>query len=610
MREIEERHLFKLHLPGLLRVLAEHLYADKHVAIRELIQNAYDSCLRRAVEGKDLDYQPRLGVSIDVAQQTLTISDNGCGLTAAEIDTYLATIGRSYTRELRERLSVMSHQHTSELIGQFGFGFLSAFLIASEVVLITRSVKDDEALRWRSTGDESYSLEPAERAEAGTTIQLRVKPGAAFVLQEALLVETIQKYADFLPIPIHVNGSPYRVNMMAPPWESLDAMAAIRNYVARAFDRLEPLCIIPLHDHRVDLGHDALVVPLQGFLFVPPSSVASVREYGDMRVYIRRMFICENERDLLPPWARFVRGVIDCPALQPTASREGIHQDDTFEAVRRAVEEQLLQGLRRLAGEEPATWRRLVHSHTDVMKGWAVKDCRFFEQVADLVTFHTSRGHLTLPDYLRQSGGILYYVTRELGSLQDQLLAEGHDVPVIDASWFAVLPFLEKYADFRLGIRLVRLDGEATHLLHPVPGEEYAPLLNAYRRREVRARVVTFKPAEVPALMLYPQDAEFILETRGALDAGEIPGPLAGLIATYLHDTGTSEEDLKGTLYLNASCPLIGRLNALADESPARDAALTLIYQVARLFAGRTLTVSGATAAFEEAVQALASLLP
>jgi molecular chaperone HtpG len=210
MNEIEERHRFKLHLPGLLKVLAEHLYADKHVAIRELIQNAHDSCLRRAVEGKDLDYQPRLDVFIDPARQMLTIGDNGCGLTAAEIDRYLATIGRSYTRELRERLAVMSHQHASELIGQFGFGFLSAFLIASEVVLVTRSVKGDGALRWRSTGDESYSLEPAERTEAGTTIQLRVKPGAAFVLQETLLVETIQKYADFLPIPIHVNGSPYR----------------------------------------------------------------------------------------------------------------------------------------------------------------------------------------------------------------------------------------------------------------------------------------------------------------------------------------------------------------------------------------------------------------
>jgi molecular chaperone HtpG len=610
MNEIEERHPFKLHLPDLLKVLAEHLYADKHVAVRELIQNAHDSCLRRAVEGRDLDYQPRLEVTIDAARQMLTISDNGCGLTAAEIDTYLATIGRSYTRELRERLAVMSHQHASELIGQFGFGFLSAFLIASEVVLVTRSVKGDGALRWRSAGDESYSLEPAERAEAGTTIQLRVKPGAAFVLQESLLLETIQKYADFLPIPIHVNGGAHRVNMMAAPWESLDALAAMHDYVARAFGRLEPLCIIPLHDHRVDLGHDALLVPLQGFLFVPPSSVASVREYGDMRVYIRRMFICENERDLLPPWARFVRGVLDCPGLQPTASREGIHQDDMFEAVRQAVEEQLLQALRRLADEEPSTWRRLVHSHTDVIKGWAVKDSGFFEQVADLVTFHTSRGHLTLPDYLRQSGGILYYVTRELGSLQDQLLAEGHDVPVIDASWFAVLPFLEKYADFRPGIRLVRLDGEATQLLHPVPDEEYAALLDAYRRRNVRARVVAFKPAEVPALMLYPQDAEFILETRGALDAGEIPGPLAGLIATYLHDSGTSEEDLKGTLYLNAACPLIGRLNASPEDTPARDATLTLIYQVARLFAGRTLTVAGATGAFGEAIQALEVLLP
>ena len=111
--------------------------------------------------------------------------------------------------------------------------------------------------------------------------------------------------------------------------------------------------MLPLHDARVHLGHDTMTVPLQGFLFVPPGSVASVREYGDLNIFIRRMFICERERDLLPPWARFVRGVIECPLLQPTASREGIHQDENFELVRQALENQLGRGLRDLARDQP-----------------------------------------------------------------------------------------------------------------------------------------------------------------------------------------------------------------------------------------------------------------
>src|SRR5207237_577222 len=234
--------------------------------------------------------------------------------------------------------------------------------------------------------------------------------------------------------------------------------------------------------------HDSVTVPLKGFLFVPPGSVASVREFGDLTVFIRRMFICERERDLLPPWARFVRGVIECSVLQPTASREGIHQDENFESVRQALEEQLGAGLRRLARDEPAVWKKVVRGHSDVIIGWAVSDNDFFERVEDIVHFRTTRGPLSLPDYLEQSGGTLYFVTRELGSLQEQLLAEGRDVPAIDASWFSVAPFLEKYAQRHPDVGLVQLDGEADTLLRPVPEGPFAALLETLRAQEGRAQ--------------------------------------------------------------------------------------------------------------------------
>src|SRR6185312_2296855 len=188
-------------------------------------------------------------------------------------------------------------------------------------------------------------------------------------------------YADFLPTPIHFGGDPDPVNLMVQPWEADDPDRAIREYIARAFRGTKPLCILPLRDWKVSLGHDSMTVPLKGFLFVPPGSVASVREFGDLSVYIRRMFICERERDLLPPWARFVRGVIECPLLQPTASREGIHQDENFELVRQALEEQLGEALQALASDDPPTWRKVVRGHSDVIIGWAVSDNDFFEKV-------------------------------------------------------------------------------------------------------------------------------------------------------------------------------------------------------------------------------------
>ncbi len=606
---MSERQRFTLHLPGLLKVLAEHLYSSKKVGVRELIQNSHDSCVRRRVEGGENDYHPRIDITVDPAKRILTISDNGYGLTQEEITNYLSTIGRGYTRELREKLSVFSQSEATELIGQFGLGFLSAFLLASEVVLTTRSFQGGPCYRWQSVGDEYYDLAPGWREEIGTTVELKLKPSVSFLLQERALLDTVRMYADFLPIPIHVQGDEDAVNLMQPPWEAEDPDQAMQDYIKRTFHGGDPLTIIPLREARVDLGHDTLTVPLKGFLFVPPGSVASVREFGDLNVYIRRMFICERERDLLPPWARFVRGVVDSPLLQPTASRESIHQDENFELVRQALEEQLGEGLRQVAESAPSVWKRIVRGHSDVIIGWAVNDNEFFERVEDIVTFRTSRGPLSIKEYLELSGGKLYFVTRELGSLQEQLLAEGRDVPAIDASWFAVTPFLEKYASRHQEVSLIQLDGEAEQLMRSVPEERFLTLLRFYREQGIRARVASFKPAEAPALLLYPQGAEMAREAEASREAGDLPPPLAGLVDQYIAQKFAGGQDLKGTLYLNAGCPLIRQLAENPPTPALFQAVLTLLHQIARLFAGRMLSAADAVEAFRETTGAIAGLL-
>jgi molecular chaperone HtpG len=590
------RQPFKLHLPGLLKVLAEHLYSSKQVAVRELIQNAHDGCRRRESEAQETAYKPRIHLEIDAPRRILRISDNGFGLTRQEIEDYLATIGRSYTRELRQNLSALSPDEAAKLIGQFGFGFLSAFLLADEVRVITRSFTGDEAFEWVSDGGESYEIKGATREETGTTVELRVKSAASFVLREGPLLEIVHQYADFLPLPIFVGSDPEPTNLQMPPWEAPDVEGATREYIERSFGSA-PLAVIPLHDHQVSLGHDTLTLPLQGFLFVPPGSVASVREYGDINVFIRRMFICRDDHHLLPPWARFVRGAIDCPHLQPTASREDLHQDDNFEAARAALELQLAQGLRDIAQNDPDAWEKIVRGHTDLITGWAARDDAFFDAVCDIVTFRTSRGALTLPQYLQESGGDFYFTTRELGSLQERLLAEGHGVPVIDASWFGVQPFLAKYSLRTRDCNLVRLDGEAQNMLRPVEDPIWNEALEFYASRGVTARVCEFKPAEVPALMFYPEDAEFAIEGRKALDEGEIADPLAALLGDYLETRAPDSEAVAGTLVLNASNELMRNLSK-EGESAARDSAFDLVLHLGRLFSGRTLNASDAARAF------------
>jgi molecular chaperone HtpG len=612
MNETEKRK-FELHLPGLLKVLAEHLYSTRQVAIRELIQNAHDSCIRRAFEGREGSaYKPRIVIAMDPARKTLIIRDNGFGLTADEIKTYLATIGRSYTRELSERLEVLSPEGRSDLIGQFGLGFLSSFLIASEVELSTKSwSQGSEALQWRCGGDEYYQLTSAADRPVGTEIRLKLKPESMYLLQEQVLGEAIRKYADFLPIPIYLRNETSPINLMVPPWEAKEWEAATRDYISRAFHNTTPLWVMPLNNDRIHLGHDSIDVPLQGFLFIPSSSVASVREYGDLSVYIKHMFICDNERDLLPPWARFVRGVIDSPFLQPTASREGLHQNDNFDAVQEILERQLTTELRSLAENSPGIWKTIVYGHSDVMIGWAVTDDHFFEQIADIVTFRTSRGPLSLSDYLKLTDATLYYVSREMGSLQEQLLGDGYNVPVIDASWFAVKPFLEKYVSLHPEVTLVQMDGQSKQLFSPVSEGSYRSLLAYYQKQGIRARVAAYQPADVPGLILYPKDAEWLTEARDTLDGGGFASPLANFVDEYLTKrlSEMTDDDLQGILYLNASCPFIRRL---AENPPREDicnAILDLIYQVARLFAGRILKPAEAIGSFREMTSSLQTLM-
>lgn len=603
---------FQLNLSGLLQVLAEHLYSTRKVAIRELIQNAHDGCIRRQSEDRRSGYRPRINVRIDASNRTISIEDNGAGLTEDEITNYLTTIGSSYTRELGQKLQMLSPDEASRLIGQFGLGFLSAFLIASEVTLTTRSYKNEQGLRWFCDGSEYFQLEPVARAAVGTLVEIKLKPEAEFLLGDSVLKETIRRYADFLSIPIYLNGEIEPVNLMMPPWDASDPQTAIQDYIERAFHQRQVTTVIPLHDQVIDLGHDTLVIPMQGFVYIPASTMASFREYGDMIVYIRKMFITDDHRHLLPAWARFFRGVIDCPLLQPTASRENLHEEENFLAVQQALESQLLAAMRKIAQEQPDIWRQIVSGHTELVLGWVIANDEFFAQVADSILLRTTRGLLSLPDYLKHTADVAYFVTQEMGSLQEQLLGEVYEVPVIDASWFGVSAFLEKYAARNPHVKLVQMDGDSRQLLRPVSDEACEGLLQFYRSQRILAKAAAFKPTSLPGVVLYPRNAEAINSARRALDSGELSGPFAAMVEEYLNqqkddDTGLLQQAEGGVLYLNVSSPLIQQL--IEQPTAKNELALTLIYHIARLFAARNLTPADAGLAFQEVTNSIQGLV-
>ena len=502
----------EIHLPGLLKVLGEHLYSNPRVAVRELIQNAHDSCVRRREEDDAISaaYEPAITVRIDASAQQLLIEDNGSGLTHDEITIFLATVGRGYTRELRERLTSGQREEAMDLIGMFGLGLLSSFMIASRIEITTRSYQTpDETWRWISDGGQSYALRQLSetRDTIGTTVRLKLRDDARFLLDTATLRDILRMYAAFLPIPISIGDETTPINNYQAPWvgtQDGDDPNLVVHYRAwvHEYTEMQPLTVIPLHDVLLD---DGQLVPLRGVLYVPPRSVVSVKEYGELIVYVRHMLITERERDLLPVWARFVSGVIDYPLLNPTASRETLRHDEVYAQVQAALARVLLAHFEQLADNAPFDWEAIVHAHNDLIKGWAVRAPELFTRVADLVSFKTSRGELTLPEYLRENPGRIFYYDDEDGITQALALFEARHLAVIDARWFADTAFLRSYGSL-YGVSVEELTPAASYLFTPIDDAQgvWQALIEACRAQGYPVKLLAYEPTHLPMILLYP----------------------------------------------------------------------------------------------------------
>lgn len=602
----QETHDINLHVPGILSLLSEYLYSTPQTALRELIQNAHDSCLRRQYEDPNLpsDYQPRLDISIDRPARRLILADNGCGLSGDEIHAYLSTVGRGYTGELRDRLEFGSREEALELIGQFGLGLLSAFLVARRLTVETLSFQPGViAFRWESLGEATYTLQPVQRLAVGSTLTLDLRLDGEFLLNEGIVREAIRTYADFLRIAIHLNGSPTPINARSALWHSGADVDAYRDYLIERLDISAPLTVIPLHDQSEAINQpgsarDQVVTPLRGVLFIPAQSALSLGEHGRLSVYIRRMFVTDSEPELLPRWARFVGGIVDSPALTPAASREQVRHDEAFYAVQRALESQILIHLRGLAEDQPGVWRRIVRVHSDLIKGWALQVPEFFAAVADLVTFSTTAGTLTLPEIVERSpGGVLYY-TDGGAAPQDRALYLMQDRLMVDASGFAETAFLEQYGALHPALTLHKLgsadDVPCQPVADPTP---YHALLAYFSNQGVRAHMVTFEPAAIPALMHHPAGPVSEDSSEGGT-FGDQQVALTFFLDEYarLH---ADKAERGGILYLNASSPLIKRLAEAGAVDERVAAVLEILLQGAQLFSGQMRSPNTIRQAFE-----------
>ena len=385
---------FRVDIPGLLEIMGRSLYSRADTPIRELIQNAHDAIVRR--RQRDLSFSGRIDIRQDAEAEVLQFSDDGAGLTPAEAEEYLGTLGLSLTGLVKKRLVPGGEEAVEGLIGQFGVGLFSTFLLARRVVVDSLTMVGGEGVRWEAGAETEVSLGPSDRTTVGTTVTLHLKPEHRTLARNPEVLErSIREYADFLPIPIFLNDGRQRVNVIQAAWlEPTPDREAVELELESQFGE-SPLEVICLRQERP--------FSVAGALYVTPQRVPGFSEDPGLTVTLRRMVISRRLRGLLPSWAPFIRGVLEVNDCAPTANREDLVRDGRFEMVRQAIESEIYAHLEGLETRDPTRLASLVAWHRYSLTGAALEHARLRDLLRRVYRFPTSQGELTVEQILKRS---------------------------------------------------------------------------------------------------------------------------------------------------------------------------------------------------------------
>ena len=422
MSESIERHEFGAEVGRLLDLVVHALYSDREIFLRELVANAADAMDRRRFEAltdttSALPADAKIRIVPDKVARTLTISDAGLGMSKQELSQNLGTIARSGTRAFTQSLAEASASDRPSLIGQFGVGFYSAFMVADRVTVTSRRAGTEEAWTWASEGQGTFTLEAAARLEPGTDVVLHLKEDADEYLESYRLDHVVRKWADHITVPIAIisDGKEESANQGTALWRkpksevSEEQYAEFYRHVGMNFDK--PWATL----HWRAEG----ALEFSALLFVPgmkPFQAVEGERDSKVRLHVRRMFITD-EAELLPSWLRFVQGVVDTEDLPLNVSREMLQATPVLTKIRRAVTGRVLSELTSRA-KDTEGYAGFWENFGPILKEGIYEDHERRDEIAPLLRFRSSavEGWTSLPDYVaRMKDGqeAIYYLVAD-----------------------------------------------------------------------------------------------------------------------------------------------------------------------------------------------------
>ena len=434
-------HDFQTEARQLLQLMIHSLYSNKEIFLRELISNASDACDKLRFEaltdpallGEDADFT--IQVQFDAKARTITVTDNGVGMSRQEVIDNIGTIARSGTQEFLAQLTG-DQAKDAQLIGQFGVGFYSSFIVAERVTLTTRraGLAAGDGVRWESNGEGRYTLEPASRPARGTEVTLHLRDGEDDLLNGGSLRTILRKYSDHISIPIVMEKEAVpgkqadtgevdkreQVNRAAALWTRPKSEIKAEQY--------DEFYKHVAHDFEAPLAHlHARIEGRQDFtllLYIPrraPFDIWDRQRRHGIKLYGRRVFIMENAEEIMPAWLRFVRGVIDSNDLPLNVSREILQHSRDVDAIRAAAVKRVLGRLDELAEKQPEQYATFWEEFGRVVKEGVSEDPANRDRIAKLLRFASTRAEtagqtVALADYaarMPEGQAAIYYITAD-----------------------------------------------------------------------------------------------------------------------------------------------------------------------------------------------------
>lgn len=592
------QHQFQTEVSQLLRLIIHSLYSNREIFLRELVSNASDALdklkyLTVAEEAyKSIPFDPRIDLSFNKDAKILVVSDTGIGMNETDLIESLGTIARSGTRAFLEKLAEDAKKD-SNLIGQFGVGFYSAFMVADKIEVVSRKAGEEKAWKWTSDGKESYDLEEAQRDGHGTTVTLHLNEEGLEFANRWSIEDIIKRYSNHVAFPIYLTyeekeyddkgkekGSTTktdRINAGTAIWRrpknELKEEDYEEFYKQIGHDTEAPLFYV----HTKAEGTQEYVT----LFYVPqkaPFDLYNVDYKPGVKLYVKRVFITDDDKELMPPWLRFIRGVIDSEDLPLNVSREILQQNRILTNIKNASVKKLLAEFKTLSENQKEKWDTFVSQFNRPLKEGLYQDFANRDTLMELVRFKSTavEGWTSFADYvsrMKSDQKAIYYITGgnektlKASPLLEAYKAKGIEVLVMDDEIDEiVVPSLGKYKDFELkAVNRAGADEELGEKKNEESEKELQPVVEKIKKAlgdRVKDVKLSRRLQDSPSCIVADENDPSIqfAQMMRALGQTELP-------------------DVKPILEINGQHPIVVSLKATDDEGKIADTAGVLLDQ-------------------------------